>query len=87
MTLSLSETSHGQTRTDILNFSNSFATSSSFSFLLATKIRLAPFFANSIAVCFPIPDDAPVIRIILFLKSTNKKNHLKIKWFLICLLF
>jgi hypothetical protein len=35
---------------------------------------LAPSFANSIAVCLPIPDDAPVIRITLFLKSTYQKK-------------
>ena len=40
-------------------------------FVLEIKTMLAPFFANSIAVSLPIPDDAPVIRTTLFLKSTN----------------
>ena len=86
-TWSFFEISHSQTNVVTLNFFNSFSNSSSLFFLLATKIIIEPNFANSIAVCLPIPDDAPVIKTTLFLKSINKKNSLMIKWFLFIFCF
>ena len=71
-TLSLSRTSKQRVCTFVCKDS-SFAIASSRSWRLPHKIKLMLFLANKVAVARPIPEVAPVIRAVFFIRVSKTK--------------